>query len=254
MTLVGRTAAARELSGYDMPDIAQGSLSMWLSARSPTYYSLDGSSNVDTAFDLSPAGQNATQATADDRPPLVTHNGNTWFDFSQGNDYLTTLTGPAILSNVPIITMSRTIVAVIYLPYSSHTSARRVFIESYDEYHAGSLEINASNEAACSTNDGGVITIEDTSTFPLQTIQVVAQRISANDLMTLWVGGSQVASASVGIFTIAGENIRGYQIGTYRDANSRWFDGYLGELVVFDRSLSDDELAAARDVLLQRWA
>lgn len=252
MTIANRFASSRLLRPFDLDDIAVPSL--WLSAASPTFYELDGSSNVETAIDRGFRAQHATQATASARPPLVTHGGMTWFDFSQGNDYLSTAPVPAT-TIASVINLARSGVASVYLPYGSHTSARRVLIETYPEWYGGNVEIDAGNDLSAAVYDGnGVETAVETGVdFPLQTVQIVGWRWQDAGSIEVWRQGVSVGSDVIES-TPSTANQTGWRIGTYRDTNGRWFDGYLGELFITDRFLADAEMVTATEVLDGRWA
>lgn len=207
---------------------------------------LDGSSNVSAVTDLSGNGNDASQATEAARPPLVTFNGQSWFDFSQGNHYLTT-SGPGATTND-----ARSIFAVVYLPYGSHTSTRRIFIESYSQYYGGSMEVDGNNRFRGNTNDGSQEEVVEGTTFPLQSVQTVGMLFEGGGLggrHTLWRDGTQVVAIGGIEGSLRTSSQTGFRLGTYRDANDRWFDGYLGDVLIYDRYLTFDETAAVFDFL-----
>lgn len=251
--LAGRTTAARLVEPYDFDDLAGGYLTFWISAISPSYYLLDGSSQVETAYDRSPRGQDATQSTSGSRPLIATQGGVDWFDFSAGNDYLSTAPSPGTDSFVaPTITGSRTAFASIYLPYSTHTSARRAILESYTEYYVGAMEISAGNDLETNIYDGSVETVTDADNLPLETVQLVAFRYQPDDFLSLWREGSSVGTPNA-IQTPAVSSADGWRVGVFRDANARFFDGYIGEIAVIDRYLTDAEMAIGFELLEKRW-
>lgn len=253
MTLASRSVGARIFEDYDFDTLAAGHMVLWLSAASPSFYELDGSSLVQTAFDRSPRGQDATQASATERPPIVSQSGHDWFDFSTGNDYLTTVSGPMADSAATNTTGARTIFAAYYLPYATHPSTRRFILETYPQYYGGGLEIADDNDPAFTLNDGGVETAAGPSDVPLQQTVVQAGQFLIDDFVYVWLDGT-LEDGSNAIQTPLTSSQQGWRIGTYRDANDRWFDGYIGEVVVIDRFLSAAEMALGFEILTRRWS
>lgn len=45
----------------------------------------------------------------------------------------------------------------------------------------------------------------------------------------------------------------GYNIGTYRSVNGRWFSGYIHEIVIYNRALSSNERLIVRNYLMKKW-
>ena len=93
----------------------------------------------------------------------------------------------------------------------------------------------------------------DGDTFPLDT-PVVAS--------AMWLSGGGVQAHKNGV-AVGGDHLgqveaasgfQGYRIGTYRDADNRWWPGYIGELVIVDREMSWRERNEVVDLLLlDKW-
>jgi len=233
-TLTSRHVATRRLGHLvaQPPDAFDGLVAWW----TPQEVTLvDG--RVSVAADLSGNGFDMEQDTAASRPYLVDHDGRVWFDFTQGNHYLSSV-GPG-----PVPAGQRSIAAVIHLPYDAHIGARRAFLESYPNYFGGAMEISASDVLAAHCNDGGLKTVTEPVTFPLRSTEVVGVSMRSGGAHTLFRGDERVSCQRIA-GNISTTNQIGFRLGTYRDANGRWFDGYLGDVVIIDRELRLDEWAA----------
>jgi len=254
MTLAARRVGARVLDAFDFDTLADGYLSLWLSSHNPSFYEVDGSSLVQTAFDRSPRGQDAIQTSATERPALASAAGNTWFDFSLGNDYLSTTGGSAVAASANL-TSARSVFAAIYLTYASHVGheTRRVFLETYPEYYGGSFEIPADHDTEFTMGDGSVETATSPSDTPLQQPVLLGGQFLMNDFVYLWQNGTLLDGTNA-ISTPVATSQTGWRLGTYRTANDRWYDGYIGEVVVIDRFLNAAEMAVGLELLARRWA
>jgi hypothetical protein len=221
----------------------------WWDPDDSTTRTVDGSSRVETLNDKSGSGAHAAQATAGSRPRLATLNGRTWLDFSLGNDFLTTV-GPAAWRGV------RSYFAVVYLPYATHTGKpRRAILEAYPDYFQGGLDIEAATAGSVLgmyANDGSARSAADNVAFPLGQVVVVGAEMVGG-------GGGRLFrnNSPRDMFTLLGRNLTGYtgfRFGTYRTADLRFFDGYIGEIVMVDGQLDAQHLREVHDLLMAKWA
>lgn len=218
----------------------------WWDPDDAATVTLDGSDRVEQVNDKSASSANATQGTSGSRPHTATLNGRTWLDFSQGSHWLTTV-GPPVLRTV------RTYFAVLYLPYATHTGARRSAFEAYPQWYQGGLEVNASNNLASTAFDGNVKAATDgTGTFPLQQVVVAMVTLSHGGGLHLWRGNAGRGAVNLGEIVIS--SYTGFRLGTYRDTNDRWYNGYLGDLLMIEGQLSAVEQRQVYDILTAKWA
>lgn len=189
-------------------------------------------------------GYDAAQETESLRPYWLDFQGKKWIDFSLGGHYLNVIAEPPLPEG-------RTVFAIVYLPYSEHTGLRRCIIEQYPDYFALSTEIHADNVTRAVINDGGAQQVQgDPPPLERSYLQVMRWK-TAENLRVYQDLKDYEGTTDIGSVVLGGQT--GWRIGTYRDVNDRWFDGYMGELIVYDRALTDSEREDVANYLMNKW-
>lgn len=134
-----------------------------------------------------------------------------------------------------------TVLANIYV---EGLSARNYIIESTPNYAAIAFEVSAGYLKAWITNSATTQDRNITSNILMPTNRwvTVAATWKENDTLQIYQDGEMVGSVSIAGVTI-GKNQNGVNIGTYRSANGRWFNGKIDNISMWNRRLSDKDIA-----------
>jgi len=190
---------------------------------------------VTTWYDQSGNGRNATQTTASSQPQIVSSgsiildNGKPAVRFDGGGDYLNYNQSSNNLFTVDF--------SVFALHRVTSGSSRKCIIESTStasDVYNPSMEYNGALPTNLRLFTGGATTgfFLTSSTNTYNNVQIIASGLKNNTtIQELFVNNSSQGSTSS--IAIAA-NITGYNIGTYRSANDRWFGGNMQEIILYN--------------------
>jgi hypothetical protein len=194
-----------------------------------------GNGFVTTWYDQSGNGRNATQTTASSQPQIVSSgsiildNGKPAVRFDGGGDYLNYNQSSNNLFTVDF--------SVFALHRVTSGSSRKCIIESTStasDVYNPSMEYNGALPTNLRLFTGGATTgfFLTSSTNTYNNVQIIASGLKNNTtIQELFVNNSSQGSTSS--IAIAA-NITGYNIGTYRSANDRWFGGNMQEIILYN--------------------
>jgi len=217
-------------SGFNPRSIA--GLLVWLDAADTSYNATTGSWS-----DKSGAGRNFTQATANNRPIVsaVTQNGRPVLEFNGTSHQLQNGTNFLQISNCTLFSVFRRLSGNFGGIISSSTSADR----------SPGLLIENSRGSVRGFGNFSVTDVNAADVFA-----VTCGTVNAG-ATTLFVNGSQIdADAVSNTLDTAGTST---SIGTYRQAAANFFNGYIGEILAYNRVLSVDERRRVERALGSKW-
>ena len=218
-----------------------GILSPALWVRSDVGVTLDGSNNVQSWLDLSGNGNNVTQATAANRPPLVTNQINGWpsvrLNTSDGVTFLNHPLG-AVASNF-------TIWAVV--------SAGQPSLGAYQCLYGNSAGVTFATFNGASGQPWGIYL-----NAPISSTKIITSAgDSAYHSITVIVGSTSgtITFSTDGVITTAtGSGAYTANAGTIGGGNTAQpFDGHLAELAVWNRQLASTEVQLLESYALARY-
>ena len=217
-------------SGFD-PRRISGVL-VWLDAADTSYNASTG-----TWADKSGNSRNFTEAVAENRPIVstTTQNGQTILEFDGSNDRLTNNTNFLQISNCTLFATFRRLgntFGGVISSASDLDGSPAVLIDS----SLGRLR----GHANLSTAGVGVV----------DSFCVFSGTVNAG-ATTLFVNGTQRdTDAAIGSLDTTATTTR---IGTYRQANANFFNGYIGEIIAYNRVLTTDERKKVEGYLAWKW-
>jgi len=188
--------------------------------------------------------RDAVQLTEGSRPYVVEHNGRNWIDFSQGNHYFDIVTNPPLPDG-------RTIFVVAYLPYSVNPGTIRALMQQYPDWYTISFNISSGNVLENWVRDTGDRQALGSAAVDMEEIAVWISRWENGDKLEVF-RNLEPAEGQVNIGTVVLGGQTGWRIGSNRNL-ATWFDGYMGEVIVYDRALTDLERVEVAGYLKAKW-
>jgi hypothetical protein len=192
---------------------------------------------VVTWYDQSGNSKNATQSTAGSQPQIVssgsilTTNSKPCLTFDGTNDYLNNTQS------------STNLFATNYSVFVVHNvtggSLRKFIIEttnpSSDVYNPaieynGTLPTNIRIWSGSGAAGISAISTSSTNIFSSNVQRLITSLKNGTTIQEIFVNNLSEGSSSA---LIPANNITGYNIGTYRSANDRWFEGTMQELILY---------------------
>lgn len=217
-------------TGFNPKSIA--GLLVWLDAADTSYNASTG-----TWADKSGANRNFTQAVANNRPIVsaVTQNGRTVLEFNGTSHQLQNGSNFLQIPDCTLCSVYRRLGNAFGGIISSSTSADR---------SPGLLIEN---------NRGSVRGFANFSVTDINAADVFAVRVGTVNAgaTTLFVNGTQIdADAASNTLDTTGTTT---SIGTYRQAAANFFNGYIGEILAYNRVLSAAERQRVERALGRKW-
>lgn len=212
---------------------------LWFDA---SQLALANNATVATWPDLSGNGWDVSQSTTTAQPTYLTNqmNGKAVVRFDGVDDHLR--------SSLSSLTASseRSIIAVVRVN-GSHTSARRCIFETKPQWYGGGLELGTTNflTGFVQQSGTGLAGLADTIVFPLNVPVFSMFSYKENSTRNVYVNSRLANTAAFGPLDTTFQ--AGFNLGTYRTADARFFVGDIAEFIVFNREVT----ALERDVLLK---
>jgi hypothetical protein len=232
---------------------------LWLDAADTTTITAS-SGSVSQWNDKSGNGRNFTQGTGGNQPTTGTRtqNGLNVLDFDGTDDFLE---GGDILD---ILTNSATIVVVTKLDVAPTTGTRGIVGKSRALGATGRYsilwELPTGGHLALFHDTAARLAVSDPGSTNRTNVFVLGNRIIRASTMTLWRNGNVVATNSNLSGTTSYNTTDVWLIGAYQNgagtgplANS-YMDGFVAEVLVFMRALSDNEMGQVNEYLRSKWA
>jgi len=151
------------------------------------------------------------------------------------------------ISNSPSLMITGEITLMAWVKPHSYLTDKRIVQKrqginenSYGLFiDSGGVEFRASN-CAPSSYQG----VSDSSVIPLETwSHVAATFVDATDTVKIYFNGINTNTSTSFTRTLCGINEEAVQIGGVEDRAIRWFNGFIDEVAIFNRSLSDVEIS-----------
>ncbi len=221
-------------------------LVLWLDATAEEGF-VTGIENGDTISswnDVNPQNttkNNATQSTANFRPQYVTNGINNLpsVKFDGTNDWLdlndSILSDPGNWTTFVVAQRLKTTASTDYI-LGAFSTARYYIVSTLTD-----IQFSAGEPY----NGGVVIT-----TAPKPALVVLHSSGNTFTATGVTTTGSNVLSNINATYTAS---INGLNLGSYNDGNSAWMNGYISEVIMFNRPLKLSEQAAVRDYLERKW-
>jgi len=202
-----------------------------------SYYKLDENAANTTVVDSH--GDNTGTASTN-TANLYDASGkiNSAFDFDGSSEYFTVVTSS--LDNQDTISCS----GWVYID-SAGNGNRRGIIESYgtNTWAGISIEVGTDNKIKTyipnPTHALSDILIDSGTSPTDQWVHIVVVRTDGDN--QLWINGVEEDTGTT-TSTMSSSNFTGFRVGTYRDANDRFFDGKIDEVAIWSRALTSDEV------------
>lgn len=193
--------------------------------------------------DLSGQGHHLTQSVEADRPGTATVNGRTAIDFDGTSDYLSNAAAPPGFTYGTIFCVHNTDTGGSRAIYGVCGSANQMMAASRHTT-AGEYRNNAGNGGTVNRS-GGVNTLGAT--------KLISQTFdSATSAHAVRIDGVVLNGTTGGFFS----NVAGTWLGV-RNSNTLgfglWYDGKIGEWVIYNRVLSATEIARVESYLAKKW-
>jgi hypothetical protein len=252
---IGVNFGGRALPSFSPLDLSPA---LWLDAADTATITESGGS-VSQWNDKSGNARNFTQASGTAQPTtgtrtqnglnVIDFDGTT--DFLEGGDVLDILSGGVTLFVVTKLDTAPTtgLTSIVGKSKAATGSGRyTIFWNLPEGGHAALFQDTADRLAA---NDPG--SSNRTNVF------VLASRIVRNSAITLWRNGSVVATNSNLSGTTSYNSTDVWMIGAYQAANGvspasgSFMDGFIAEVVVFMRDLTNSEMADMNTYLQSKW-
>jgi hypothetical protein len=217
-------------------------LVLWLDATS---INQADKTNVAEWKDLSVSGFHVSQPTLDAQPKLLHGqlNGKQVVRFDGLNDWL----GSQLNTLQP--TAERTII-IVNRHVGAHTGVRRAMFETKPSWYGGGVDINATNTLGGYVGISGPQAI-DSQVYPINVPVISELWFKENDTRRIYLN-NRLASQTA-LVLVDKTNQSGFNVGTYRDANGRFFFGDMAELLVYDRAIDDGERSYLYAYLQEKW-
>jgi len=238
-------AGLRLPGGFDPRQIP--GLKLWLDASQIA--GLNDGDAVGTWSDLSGNGNDATQATASNKPTFQTNelNGLPSIQFDGVDDFLSN--SPSLLS------VSKFLVGVVYYHSGQHSAISEGKLSQYnDDIIAGAAQTSAGTDGMSQVGNGSdfscTYTITNSSWLSI-VLQFDGTQIGNANRLRIWVNGSEKTLNYNGgtVPATTSSNMNDANIGTYVSSPPNWYlNGKVSEVV---KSTGD---VSARDNLIAYFA
>lgn len=237
-------------SGFNPKSLS--GLEMWLDASVTTslYDATSGGSTpangsgVARWEDQSGNGRNVTQSTANNRPTRSTsaRNGLDCLSWDGTNDGLVSGTVSANLT-------AYTVAVVTRLDGNGGGGFGRLWTRNNDGIRTWLMN----SGTTWAVNGGARSTANGTAVASTWYVLVFRWDGTGNYTgMTAWVNGTSYTFAS-GTFTAADVSSTVYGIGTHTTATTRSYYGLIGEVLIYNTSLSDANISSVQSYLNKKW-
>jgi len=134
-------------------------------------------------------------------------------------------------------------VAAWFNPSDTSSGRRQMLFETNPDWSISAELAATSNNLKYSIKTDGNYVIEETNVKPPEGVwSHVAITYVENQVSKIYYNGQELTDYE-GSPTGTLYSIDHFNIGTYRDANDRWFEGKIDEVYVFNRALSADEIS-----------
>jgi len=210
-------------------------LLLWLDAADSSSYTI--ATGVSEWRDKSGNGRNFVQATGNNQPAIstITQNGKSLLEFDGTND--------------------RLVASGNFLQIASCTlfAAFRRISGTYGGVLSSSTDADKSPSILIENTLGGLRGYTNVSISGVSVVDafcVFAGVVNAG-ATTLWVNGTQRDSdAAVSTLDTSGTTT---SIGSYRQSAANYFNGYIGELIAYNASLSAAQRQSVQSYLGKKW-
>jgi hypothetical protein len=241
------------------PINATPNLTLWLETTSKNRFlekTLINNQNISQWNDINPqkvAKLNFTQSTVGNQPKYVERSINNLPSLRFDNQQMLTI------NNLKISELVKSNQATIFLVQNSFSGDTTTSAFGWSDSmktvrlltHTGNGAITFDFGICCPTSSR-----LSTSTIPKfldrATIITYRKNISKNDIIVNLK--EKTASSSVSTDSIPGELTGTFAIGKYPPDDNYWFKGLIGEFVIFDRALTDNEKLKIEEYLSEKWA
>lgn len=219
-------------------------LALWLDASDSTSYT--ASTGVSEWRDKSGNARNFSQSTGNNQPAVTANaqNGKTAFTFDGSNDSLSGPVSLSLTSTHSIFVVLRPAVRKIASFIAGATSTELVYGDGSSSFSGTKF---AAFGVARAVYGGGTIT-----TGVYQVVSVVCSGSTLPSDLSMWTNGSGgiVSVATAGTAPTAALTSP-LTVGT-SVANQFW-DGSIGEILIYSRKLSDTERVIVERALGKKW-
>lgn len=255
-----RLNVARSITAKS-PINATPDLTLWLETTSKNSFlekTLINNQKISQWNDINPqkiAKLNFTQSTVANQPKYVERSINNLPALRFDNQQMLTI------NNLKISELVKSNQATIFLVQNSFSGdvTTSAFGWSYSENninyrlltHTGSGSV-VFDFGICCQPSSRLSTSTISKFLDRATIISYRKKISKNDIFVNFKETTATYSSSTGI--IPGELTGTFAIGKFPPDNEYWFLGLIGEFVVFDRALTDNEKLKIEEYLAEKWA
>jgi hypothetical protein len=234
LNVEGNTNIQGNLTVTNNIDITNGSLyqGVYGSDDGLVLYLPFSEPNGSTQYDRSPYGNDGTQVNGTIcNATLGKYGAGCYFD-SNTQDYMN-------IDTELFADGSSEYTATAWFKIRKSSGSRKYIFETSGSY-AISAEVAADNNISIwAQKTSGSATI-DSNFEPIVGQWYFIASVYDNGVLTLYMDGTFIGSDSGGSGNL--ESTNGFHIGTYRNANDRWFNGSIDEVMVYSRVLSEDEI------------
>lgn len=242
-----KTASAASLTKSSIVG-KMDNLVLWLETTMPNSFKnneeVDGGS-IETWFDISNAKTtafNATQPSA--KKPIYTAN---------------------IINGLPALKFTRSVgtyisvtndfdnnteTATIFLVWQPTSVAGQMDLLSWDSTPYSYLLTSLTTYKLMASDATNTPTVTSTTSRISGVPQIISARKIKNGAMNLWVNGT-AEGGTITDNTTSGANSSDLSIGC---VGANCTDGYIGEIIIFDKALSDQEINDVETYLGKKWA
>jgi len=220
---------------------AEMTTAWWFDASDSSTVVLDASGNIEKWDDKSGNDRHAEQSNSTYRPDYT----DSTAVFDGGDEYLTSLRSYSTPD-----ARSTFIVGSI----DGGSGTRRFFAETYGGtygYTGVSVEVGTDDRLKTYIREtAGVLVISDTTDFPAG-LQIISSQHTNGSSFNLYLNGELVAYNANA--TAVDNNFDGLRIGTYREADARFLDGSIKEIIILDTDPNETTRQIIEGYLAHKW-
>jgi len=231
----------------DLP--VKNGLLVWLDAADDSTFSYSSGTEVSQWRDKSGNNFHANQATVAYQPGRTSvNNGRKSINFIAGNfDYLTITSGISVPNDVSIF--------IIYKP-TTQTNQYAVLIDNYHAavtYTGFVIQRNSNASTFYYANGNGSAYLDTASSQWSYTDNVIGilSLNKSSSTATPYANGTAQSSSTVNAAIV--QSTTGLVIGSLASGASRFYNGDMCEILIFNRSLSSTEMKQVHTYLGQKW-